>query len=361
MKQLVPVFSRVILIRGGTEFTVQDILAFAWFLGELRCPWTELTKSLALTEYASESGLEPDNESLNSMSEEFRYARDLLTVEEIEQWLLARDLTEDDFTAYLVRRYWLDNPPETDSPEPSDYLTCSAELRELLRADLFLSGKLEELARAMSWRLAAAAELNNTPVNAESMNVERARFLERAALDESSLPEALAQLNRASAWLEECLQLEACYRRASDCLLNDQARVRILAAMRLPLTRFKIQSLTLRSREAAQEAVLCLTKDHIPPEQLAKECGVAWDEQELFLGDLPSEMQQQFLSAAAGEVLAPEVTEEAAIVTRVITKTDPVLLDEAVRDRVDEHLLEAHFSELSAKSIRWRLGGPAHE
>ncbi len=144
-------------------------------------------------------------------------------------------------------------------------------------------------------------------------------------------------------------------------MLSDQARVRTLAAMRLPLTRFKIQSLTLKSREAAQEAVLCLTQDHIPPEQLAQECGVDWEERELFLGDLPAEMQQQFLSAAPGEVLAPEVTEEAAVVTRVISKTDPVLLDDAVRARVDQHLLEAHFSELSVKAIRWMLRGPAHE
>jgi transcriptional regulator with GAF, ATPase, and Fis domain len=42
--------------------------------------------------------------------------------------------------------------------EESDYLEGSAELRELLRVDLLFSGKFNDLARAVRWRLAAAAE-----------------------------------------------------------------------------------------------------------------------------------------------------------------------------------------------------------
>src|SRR6476659_8751436 len=140
IEQLLPAYGRVVLIRGNREFTVHDILAHGWFLGELRAPWTELMNGVAYEECASESDLSPDDEVLNAMSEEFRYARDLLTVEETERWLLARDLTEDDFSGYLVRRYWRENPPETATSDPPDYLTSSAELRELLRVDLAFGG-----------------------------------------------------------------------------------------------------------------------------------------------------------------------------------------------------------------------------
>jgi hypothetical protein len=362
IEQLLPAYNRVVLIRGNREFTVQDILAHGWFLAELRGPWNELMKGVAYEACASESDLSPDEEVLNSMSEEFRYAKDLLTVEETERWLVARDLTEDDFTKYLVRRYWEGNPPETataDQPEQSDYLASSAGLRELLRVDLLFSGRFDDLTRAVSWRLAAAAEVNNPEVNADLVRDERARFFERTELDESSLPEALKHLNRTAPWLEECLQLEVCYRQTCGSVLSDQARARILAAMRLPLTRIKVQTLALRSREAAQEAVMCLKDDHLSPEQVAQECGVCWEEQELFLGDLPTEVQQGFLSAAPGEVLAPEPNEEDFVVTRVIAKADPVLMDHQVRERIDEKLLESHFSELCSKHIRWALGGPA--
>jgi len=358
IEQLPPAFGRVVLIRGNCEFTVQDILAHGWFLGELRSSWNELMNGVAYEERAGELDLAPDDEVLNSMSEEFRYARDLLTVEETERWLLARDLTEDDFSGYLVRRYWQDNPPEATTAAPPDYLTSSADLRELLRVDLLFSGKFDDLARALSWRLAAAVELNQTEADADLAKDQLARFFERSGLDELSLPGALKQLNRTPAWFEECLQLEVCFQQACSTVLSEEARKRTLAGRRLPLTRITIQTLTLRSQEAAQEAVLCLTADELSPEQLAKECGVSWEDQELFLGDFPGDVQQQFLSAAPGEVLPPESGEEGSMVTRIVAKTEPVLADDQVRDRIDQHLLEAHFSELCSKHIRWALGGP---
>ena len=42
IEQLQPADGRVVLIRGDGEITVQNILAYGWFLGELRPPWDEL-------------------------------------------------------------------------------------------------------------------------------------------------------------------------------------------------------------------------------------------------------------------------------------------------------------------------------
>ena len=304
MNELQPAFARVVLIRDDDrQFNVDDILAHAWFLAELQDPWSELIDGVAYEAHARDHDLAHDDETLNAMAEEFRYARDLLTVEETESWLAARDLTEDDFNEYLVRSYWRDHPPDTLPPQKSDYLSSSAELRELLRVQLLFSGRFEGLARKVSWRLADGVEPEGPDSTQDGAEDEHAHFFERTGLDETSLPDALNQLNRTQAWLEECLQMEARYRKTCAALLSDQARARTLAAMRLPLTRFKIQNLTLGSLEAAQEAVLCLTKDGLSPEQVAQECGAVWDEQELFLADLPTDVQQQFLSAAAGEVL----------------------------------------------------------
>jgi hypothetical protein len=357
-EQLSPAFGRVVLIRGDREITVQDIVAYGWFLGELRERWDELMNGIACEESAVESGLEADDEVLNSMAEEFRYDRDLLTIEETERWLAARDLTEDDFSDYLVRRYWQDHPPEGAAADESDYLESSAELRELLRGDLMFSGKFDELSRAVSWRLAAAAEPSKVDADANSVTEERAGFFERTGLDESSLLEALKQLNRTPEWFEECLQAEVSYQQACASLLSDQARSRALATLRLPLTRIRIQTLSLGSKEAAQEAVLCLTQDHISPEQVAQECGVSWEEEELFIGDCSADFQQEFLSAVPGEVLTPKEVEEEFVVYRICAKTEPDLAEDEVRERIDQRLMETHFSELSSKHIRWVLGEP---
>ena len=353
-----PADSRVVLCRGNCEFTVEDVLAAGWFLGELESPWRELLKASACEERATELELEAEEETLTSISEEFRYERELLTVEEIERWLVARDLTEDDFNAYLVRRYWRENPPEDaedDATEEGSYLEASPELRELLRAELLLSGKFDRLARAVSWRLVLSNE-GLAGTNAEALEAERARFFERTGLNEASLSEALKKLGREPEWLEECLQMEVRYRQVCDALLTDEARARTLAAQRLLLTRVKIEMLTLRSRDAAQEAVLCLREKLLSKEELAKECRASWEPQEFFLGDCEPEVQHEFISAVPGEVLAPKPYEEGFVVSRIEAKTEPDLTDAQIRARIDKRLLMAHFSELTSKSIRWVMG-----
>jgi len=353
-----PADSRVVLCRGNCGFTVEDVLAAGWFLGELESPWHELLKASACEERATELELEAEEETLTSISEEFRYERELLTVEEIERWLVARDLTEDDFNAYLVRRYWRENPPEVaedDATEEGSYLEASPELRELLRAELLLSGKFDRLARAVSWRLVLSNE-GLAGTNAEALEAERARFFERTGLNEASLSEALKKLGREPEWLEECLQMEVRYRQVCDALLTDEARARTLAAQRLLLTRVKIEMLTLRSRDAAQEAVLCLREKLLSKEELAKECRASWEPQEFFLGDCEPEVQHEFISAVPGEVLAPKPYEEGFVVSRIEAKTEPDLTDAQIRARIDKRLLMAHFSELTSKSIRWVMG-----
>ena len=357
-EQLRPAYSRVALFRGQAGITVDDVLAFGWFLGELTAPWRELLAAVACEECAAESDLEADNESLTSMLEEFRYERELLTVEETERWLAARDLTEDDLSDYLVRRYWRENPPGSARAEDLNYLESSPELREMLRAELLFSGKFDRLTRSIGWRLAGLADQGEVEASPEILSDERARFFGRTELDVASLPEALQQLNRKPEWLEECLRMEVSYRRTCDALLTNEARARTLAVMRLPLTRVIIESLTLRSGNAAQEAVLCLTEKRLTTAELAKECGSCWEREELFLQDCETSLQQELLSAAPGEVLAPKQGEQGFLVTRIDAKKDPELKNNEVRARIDRHLLKSHFSELASRNIRWVLGEP---
>jgi len=353
-EQSLPAYSRVVLFRGPTQYTVQDVLAAAWFLGELEAPWRELLTAIACEESASELDLEADEETLTSMSEEFRYERELLTVEEMERWLAARDLSEDDFSDYLVRRHWRENPPAPVTVEDSKFIEGSPELWERLRVDLLFSGKFDRLVRALSWRLAGMTEEGNT--SPELLNEERERFFERTGLNETSLAETAKTLNPRRGWLEECLQMEACYRHTCDTLLTDEARARAFAVMRLPLTRIKIETLTLRSKNAAQEAALCLRENRLSPDEMAKECGISWERQELFLADCEATLQQDFLSAAPGEILGPKPYNEAFLISRIQAKKEPALTDKEIRARIDRRLLESHFADLSSKNIRCVLG-----
>src|SRR5258708_38048361 len=84
---------RVVMSTGGHCFSVRDVMDSAWFRGELNDAWSRLLHEVACEASANERDLEADADLLQTMSEEVRYERDLLTAEETEKRLSSRDLT----------------------------------------------------------------------------------------------------------------------------------------------------------------------------------------------------------------------------------------------------------------------------
>jgi len=58
--------------------------------------------------------------------------------------------------------------------------------------------------------------------------------------------------------------------------------------------------------------------------------------------------------------LGPKAGKEEFVVTRIVAKAEPALVDDQVRARIDQRLMESYFSEISSKHIRWVLGEPVH-
>ena len=71
--------------------------------------------------------------------------------------------------------------------------------------------------------------------------------------------------------------------------------------------------------------------------------------------DVPSELQQKFLSVAVGEVLEPLVRGDGFELYRITKKLEPQLGDPSVQQRIDQRLVERHFSDLTSKYVEPRL------
>ena len=367
---------RVVMSSAGEEISFRDVLDSAWFRGELDGAWNRLLQEMACEGVANERELEADDELLQTMSEEFRYERDLLTAEETEKWLAARDLSEEDFSAYFVRRYWHDQLQKEAVYQHQSYPAAGPEMRELLRAEVIFSGDFDRLARNLSWRLTACScrreealtsHLSGEQGKSEPPHVgcydegeisgleaaaaERERFLERAGLNEAELTVCLAQLGREQDWVNSCSQMEAAYRSVCEKVLSEEQRARSLAAMGLPLTRVELETFAARTFEAAKEAVLCLRGNEADMAALAAECGSTCGHSLIFLGDCPADLQRTLLCASPGETLEPEECEGGFTVCRLVRKWEPDLKDEEVRKRIDRQLLETHFAGLAGKQI----------
>jgi len=339
---------------GSQEYRPRDVIEAALFRGELNAKWNEFLRRVEAQRRADELDMELDELAIATAAEAFRYEHELITAEETEAWLATRGLTIDDFTEYFMRRYSADALNENIVPEQIEYISATSELRELFLAELILCGELDRMTTALLFRLAAHCAEKDS--NSDAITVEEQIFFDRNKIKPVQLPNWLKQLGRDSKWFDEMVAMEAAFRRRRDALLVPQARQRELSALRLPLTRFETEVIELESHDAAQEALFCVREDGMSMEEVAIEGRYPYRRIDFLFEDIPSDIQQRFLSVAPGDVLEPAARGDGFELCRIIKKIEPQADDPTVRLRIEQRLLDRHFSELASKYTQRRLG-----
>jgi hypothetical protein len=76
------------------------------------------------------------------------------------------------------------------------------------------------------------------------------------------------------------------------------------------------------------------------------------------LEDISIDAQQKFLCVSPGQVLKPIERGDGFELCRIVKKIEPHADDPRVKSRIDQRLLDRHFSELVSKYVERRLGAP---
>lgn len=341
---------------GKHEYAARDAIDAAIFRGELEVKWKEFLEAVEAEKRSEESEADLDEAAISSAAEAFRYEYDLITAEETEEWLGNRGLTLDDFTDYFTRHYWANALHEELVPHEVEYQSASPELRELFLSELILSGEFNRMTTAFMWRLAAhCAEKDPAP---DAIAIAERKFFDRIEVEPSQLADWLERLGRHSQWFNEMLVIDAAYRTRRDALLVPQACQHELVALRLSLTRFETEIVEFESRDAAKEALFCVREDGMSMEEVAREGRYPFRRVAFLLEDIPMDTQQRFLCVSAGQVLKPIERGDGFELCRVVKKIEPRLDDPRVKSRIDQRLIDRHFSELVSKHVERRLGAP---
>jgi hypothetical protein len=350
---------------GKQEYTARDAIDAAIFRGELEIKWKEFLRVVEAEKRADELDLDLDESAISSAAEAFRYEHDLITAEETEAWLGTQGLTVDEFIDHFSRQQCASALGDELIPAETEYHSASPELRELFVVELILSGELDRLTTALMWRLAAAC-VESEP-HPKAIGVEERKFFDRNEIEPARLASAeatgrwlanwLEGLGRDSNWFNGMLAIEAAYRATCERLLTAEARRHELRALRLPLTRFETEIIELESHDAASEALLCVQEDGMLMEEVAAEGRYPYQRSDFLLEDVPLDAQQRFLSASAGDVLEPIARGDGFELCRILNKIEPQADDPDAKSRIDQRLLDRHFSELTSKYTERRLGG----
>jgi hypothetical protein len=349
-------FDLVVCACEEQEYTAQDSIDAAIFRGELEIKWKEFLEEVEAEKRANELDLDLDKSAVSSAAEAFRYQYDLITAEETEAWLGNRGLTLDHFTDYFTRHYWANAFDKEIVPVDVEYQSASAELRELFLSNLILSGELERMTTALMSCLAAhCAQKDPDP---DAIAVAEQQFFDRNEIEPSQLADWLERLGRDSEWFNIMLVIDAACRTRRDALLVPQARQHELAALRLSLTRFETEIIEFESLDAAKEAMFCVREDGMSMEEVATEGRYPYRRVGFLLEDIPIDTQQRFLCVSAGQVLKPIERGDGSELCRIVKRIEPRLDDPRVKSRIDQRLLDRHFSELVNKHVERRLGAP---
>jgi len=341
---------------GKHEYAARDAIDAAIFRGELEAKWKEFLEAVEAEKRSDELDLDLDEAAISSAADAFRYEYDLITAEETEAWLATRSLTLDDFSDYFTRRYCANALNGEIAPVEVEYHSASPELRELFLSELILSGELDRMTTALMWRLAAhCAEKDPGP---DAIAVAERKFFDRTEIEPSQLADWLERLGRDSEWFNMMLVIDAAYRTRRDALLVPQARQHELIALRLSLTRFETEIIEFESRDAAKEALFCVREDGMSMEEVASEGRYPYRRVGFLLEDIPIDTQQRFLCVSAGQVLKPIERGDGFELCCIVKKIEPRLDDPRVKSRIDQRLIDRHFSELVSKHVERRLGAP---
>jgi len=341
---------------GKHDYAVRDAIDAAIFRGELEAKWKEFLAAVEAEKRSNELELDLDESAISRAAEGFRYEYDLITAEETEAWLANRGLTLDDFSHYVARHYCANTLDGEIVPIEVEHHADSRELRELFLAELILSGELDRMTTALMWRLAAhCAETDPAP---GAIAVAEQEFFERTEIEPAYIAAWLQKLGRDSEWFNSMLVLDAAYRIRRDMLLVPQARQRELAALRWYLTQFETEVIEFESHDAAKEALLCVREDGMSMEAVATEGRYPYRRVNFLLEDIPIDAQPRFLCVSAGQVLKPIARGDGFELCRIVKRIEPHLDDPGVKSRIDQRLLDRHFSQLVSKYVERRLGAP---
>jgi len=310
---------------GNRVVTVDDVLAAAVWRGELE-PFLARHRAGVEAEHRAELlGLEPDPEAVDSWVNEFRYARDLVSAEECEQWLTARGLTADDLLG-TARRQAL-----TDATGVEVTVRVDPGSRVWF-ADVLLSDGFDELVRAWAWRLAWVIESGEL----------------EEGIPGGKLPTETRE------------KIEAGFAKACVELRHDERLRRELAARRLSLLWVAGTEVVFPDESAAREALFCVGEDGMGLAAIGAEHGLPRSDREGFVGDQPGDWETWLVSAKPGDAFRPPVADaadpEGWSVFHLLRRREPTLDDPDVVERLTGEIQRRHFLELEARHVRWFPG-----
>jgi hypothetical protein len=341
---------------AGYRYEWADVVTWARAQGM----WEEFQEAVRLglacaRRLEEDEAAEIEGDRVEAAANEFRYARGLLSAEEMDAWLDRVGLSAEEWMASIERGL----ASEEWSDEAADILEAfpvsDEEVEAALWCEGLCSGQLGRFARELARSASIDARLREEDAALDAAiapHVQEARALVAKAVADPVLGlDALMSAER----LAHLAHLEAARHRFRAAVLTPQAIRDQIAIRYLDWIRFHGEVLSVSDEHVAREAAAAVREDGLPLAQVAALARESVEEIEFCLDDVEPALREPLLSAGKGDLIGPVAVGEEFRLVLVKDKVMPSDADPRIRRRAEEELLTRLLAREVDARVEWHV------
>ncbi|MCI0414870.1 hypothetical protein L0222_19000 [bacterium] len=318
----------VIFSVGTRHYFWEDVLLAAQSWGDLSALELDVRKGLACQKKIQNENPEGDildSQKIDSAAREFRYARNLISAEEMEGWLAERGLTVENWMDFIERSILLKTYNNQMEQILGEYPSSDAEVQGMLAAEGLFSGRLEKVCHKLAGRAAVFDSYNTASKNDPGYD-------------------RPAPLNHLESSLEQFYQEK----------ITHEGIVENIKLHSLDWIRLHLQCITLPGEQMAREAALCVTIDRKGMEEIAAETKAKFWQKWLYLDEVNAEWKNGFLSAKRGDLVGPFRSSNDFLLFFVLDKVVPSDKDPELQRLAEQDLLKRLVDREINERVKWQ-------
>jgi hypothetical protein len=377
MEQL---FGQQVFEVGDETYRWEDVVAFGILTGRLQGIEFRTRHGLACAAFAESQDEDPEiEEMVDQAAAEFRYARDLVTAEEAEDWLAARGLETDEWLGVIRREVLRKVYASRLDQLLRDYPPSQSDILDAIRVEWLCAEGSSSLTDGLAqWAAAAAAEEElHPPVVA--VEEEKEEFglddLDFGDDPESTTETATGTIGGPSsvdlrpylgrlkglteeavaAVVERLLRLRELHARYCVTAASPQAIRKEFDMHRLDWVRMDCRSIFFENEAASREGAFCVREDGMTFDQLAADANTPVFDVRFLLTEVAEEVRPTLLGAKAREVVGPLWFDDRWALLLVLDKILPADTDEQLRRLSVESAVERAVATQVNHRVTWRL------
>lgn len=345
---------RSIFSLGKHVYQWEDVILAAHLWDVIPALERRVVEGLAAQRRLGQNGKEVSDDDVEQRASDWRYERNLISADDTESWLAARELSVDEWFDY-VRRAEARTRSETQLKTlVKRHRPAPGEVDQAMYAEAMCSGTITDVTERLAGRVAidARATSEGTPTRSAT----KAKL--RSAVEHLSGPVRQRGLFELSA--RECVKRAehiAMMDLVFDGFIAQTAERRAVAqeieSYGLEWTRLDTKALLFQSEEAAREAALLMREDGLPIAKAAAIAGSKVTDTHHVLEDVGPPLRDRLVSAQPGDLIGPVHVEDGFLVASVTGRVEPSAGDASIRARARNRIERRTVQGEIEKRIKW--------